>query len=80
LFWDIKWVRTFPALLPVEARILNQDREVIPAAIMAGLRAGRAAGEVIPADLSHLANVIQGTDLVVTSIRTMADLSGSPAN
>src|ERR1700756_2076412 len=47
----------------VKARILDEDRQVITAAVMAGLRAGRAATDVVPADLSHLAHLIQNPEL-----------------
>jgi hypothetical protein len=42
----------------VKARILNEDGQVIRTAVMAGLRAGRAATDVIPADFSCFADVI----------------------
>lgn len=48
----------------VFARIVNGDRQVIAAAVLPGLRAGRALRHVIPAYLSNLADVIENPKFV----------------
>src|SRR5215467_10426993 len=47
----------------VKARILNEDGQVIRAAVVAQLCAGRAATDIIPAHFSYFADMIQNPEL-----------------
>src|SRR5437762_7040088 len=48
---------TGPAL--IKSRIVDADRQVIPASVMPGLRARRAASDVVPTHLPNLSHMVE---------------------